>query len=92
MTKSDHAPNFPLKTRMWLAHAKDMAAWAGVEHSVMNQAESLLHATREDSDLNFADEDFSGVLEEIHKQSASDFSKKRMEKKQMLRAAQGHKL
>jgi len=70
MIKSQHSPNFPLKhAHKDMALAKDMAALAGVEYSVMNQAESLLRAAREDSDLNIADEDFSAVFEEIRKQS-----------------------
>lgn len=70
MIESDHAPNFPLKhAHKDMALAKDMAEAAGVEYSVMNQAESLLRAAREDPDLKIADDDFSAVFEEIRKQS-----------------------
>lgn len=78
MVAKDHAPNFPLKHAhkdMDLACA--MAKTAGVEYSVMNQAEKLFRAAREDSDLNVADEDFSAVFEKIHKESSSEISKKR---------------
>lgn len=54
-----------------------MAKKAGVEYSVMDQAEKLYREAREDKDLNVADEDFSAVFEKIHKDSSSDFSKKR---------------
>lgn len=82
MVAGDHAPNFPLKhASKDMTLAKDMAAAAGVEYSVMNQAEAMLRAAREDPDLKVADEDFSAVFEKVHKESSSEFSKKRMEKK-----------
>ena len=79
MIVKDHSPNFPLKhAHKDMALACDMAKAAGVEYSVMDQAEKVFRAAREDSDLNVADEDFSAVFERIHKESTSDFSKKRM--------------
>jgi len=43
----------------------------------MEQAEKVFRAAREDGELNVADEDFSAVFEKIHKESTSEFSKKR---------------
>ena len=78
MVKKDHAPNFPLKhAHKDMALACDMAKAAGTEYSVMESAEKLFRGAREDSDLNVADEDFSAVFEKIHKDSTSEFSKKR---------------
>lgn len=78
MVAKDHSPNFPLKHQHKdMALASDMAKAAGVEFSVMDQAEKLYRAAREDADLNVADEDFSAVFEKIHKESTSDFSKSR---------------
>ena len=74
----DHTPNFPLKhAHKDMALASDMAKAAGAEYSVMDQAEKIFRAAREDKDLNVADEDFSAVFEKVHKESTSDFSKKR---------------
>jgi 3-hydroxyisobutyrate dehydrogenase-like beta-hydroxyacid dehydrogenase len=79
MIAKNHAPNFPLKhAHKDMALACDMAKTAGVEYSVMDQAEKIFKAAREDSELNVADEDFSAVYEKIHKESSSEFSKKRM--------------
>mmetsp|Transcript_31626 Transcript_31626/g.64386 ORF Transcript_31626/g.64386 Transcript_31626/m.64386 type:complete len:240 (-) Transcript_31626:584-1303(-) len=78
MLVKDHAPNFPLKHAskdMTLASA--MAKKAGVEFSVNNQAESLFRKATEDKELNVADEDFSAVFELIHKESTSEYSRKR---------------
>lgn len=82
MIAKDHAQNFPLKhAHKDMALASEMAKRAGVEYSVMDQAEKLYRAARDDPDLNVADEDFSAVYERIHKESTSEFSKRRMEKK-----------
>jgi len=79
MIAKDHAPNFPLKhAHKDMALACEMAERAGVEYSVMNQAEKLFRAAREDPELNVANEDFSAVFERIHKESSSDVSKKRL--------------
>lgn len=78
MIVKDHAPNFPLKhAHKDMALACDMARDAGVEYSVMDQAEKIFRAAREDEELNVADEDFSAVYEKIHKESTSEVSKKR---------------
>lgn len=78
MIVKDHAPNFPLKhAHKDMVLASEMAARAKVEFSVMNQAEKLFRSAREDSELNVADQDFSAVFEKIHKESDSEFSKKR---------------
>lgn len=78
MVVKDHAPNFPLKhAHKDMALASAMAKEAGVEYSVMDQAEQILRAAREDKELNIADEDFSAVYEKIHKESTSEVSKKR---------------
>ena len=78
MIVKDHAPNFPLKhAHKDMALACAMAKTAGVEFTVMDQAEKLFRAAREDEDLKVADEDFSAVYEKIHKDSQSEFSKKR---------------
>jgi 3-hydroxyisobutyrate dehydrogenase-like beta-hydroxyacid dehydrogenase len=79
MIAKDHAPNFPLKyAHKDMKLASDMAKAAGVEYSVSDQAEELFRAARADEELNVADQDFSAVFERIHKESTSDFSKKRM--------------
>jgi 3-hydroxyisobutyrate dehydrogenase-like beta-hydroxyacid dehydrogenase len=81
MIAKDHAPNFPLKhAHKDMLLASEMAQRAGVEYSVMNSAEKLFRAARDDEDLNVADEDFSAVFERIHKDSTSEFSSKRMKK------------
>ena len=78
MIVKDHAPNFPLKhAHKDMALACEMAQAAGVEYSVMDQAEKIFRAAREDEELNVADEDFSAVFEKIHKESTSEASKKR---------------
>lgn len=78
MVVQDHAPNFPLKhAHKDMALATELAARYNVEYSVMESAEKLFRAAREDPDLNIADEDFSAVYEKIHKSSDNDFSKKR---------------
>jgi 3-hydroxyisobutyrate dehydrogenase-like beta-hydroxyacid dehydrogenase len=78
MIAKDHAPHFPLKhAHKDMALASEMAKKAGVEFSVMDQAEKLYRAAREDPDLKVADEDFSAVFERIHKESTSGFSKSR---------------
>ena len=78
MIVGDHAPNFPLKhAHKDMALACAMAKEAGVEYSVMDKAEELFRAAREDAELNVSDEDFSAVFEKVHKESTSEFSKKR---------------
>lgn len=78
MIVKDHAPNFPLKhAHKDMALACAMAKAANVEYSVMETAEKLFRGAREDLDLNVADEDFSAIFEKIHKESTSEFSKKR---------------
>lgn len=78
MIVNDHAPNFPLKhAHKDMALASAMAKDAGVEFSVMDQAETLFRAARNDEELNLADLDFSAVFEKIHQESSSEFSKKR---------------
>jgi 3-hydroxyisobutyrate dehydrogenase-like beta-hydroxyacid dehydrogenase len=78
MIVQDHAPNFPLKhAHKDMKLASDMAKAAGVEFSVNDQAEALFREARMDDELNVADLDFSAVFERIHKESTSDFSKKR---------------
>jgi 3-hydroxyisobutyrate dehydrogenase-like beta-hydroxyacid dehydrogenase len=78
MIVKNHAPNFPLKhAHKDMVLACEMAKSAGVEYTVMEQAEKVFRAAREDSDLNVADEDFSAIYEKIHKESTSEFSKKR---------------
>ena len=78
MLAKDHAPNFPLKhASKDMTLASDMAKKAGVEFTVNNQAESLYHKAAEDKELNVADEDFSAIFEFIHKESSSEFSRKR---------------
>ena len=82
MLVKDHAPNFPLKhAHKDMKLACDMAKNAGVEFSVMEQAEALLGKARDDKELNLADQDFSAVFEEIHKESTSEYSQKRMSEK-----------
>lgn len=78
MIVKDHTPNFPLKhAHKDMALACAMAKAANVEYSVMETAEKLFREAREDLDLNVADEDFSAIFEKIHKESTSEFSKKR---------------
>jgi 3-hydroxyisobutyrate dehydrogenase-like beta-hydroxyacid dehydrogenase len=79
MLVKNHEPNFPLKhAHKDMALASDMAKAAGVEYSVMNAAEKIFRHAREDKELCLEDEDFSAVFEKIHKESSSDFSRKRM--------------
>ena len=76
MIVKDHAPNFPLKhAHKDMALACDLAKSAGVEYSVMDTAEKLFRTARDD---DLGDQDFSAVFEKVHKESSSDFSKKRM--------------
>mmetsp|Transcript_11437 Transcript_11437/g.24125 ORF Transcript_11437/g.24125 Transcript_11437/m.24125 type:complete len:365 (+) Transcript_11437:57-1151(+) len=78
MLKKDHAPNFPLQhAHKDMKLAVDMAKGVGVEYAVTEEAEKLLREAREDKDLNIAEDDFSAVFEKIHKESTSEFSKKR---------------
>lgn len=78
MVVRDHTPNFPLKhAHKDMVLACEMAKDSGTEFSVIESAEKLFRRAREDSDLNVADEDFSAVFEKIHKESSSEFSKKR---------------
>jgi 3-hydroxyisobutyrate dehydrogenase-like beta-hydroxyacid dehydrogenase len=82
MIAGDHAPNFPLKhASKDMTLAKEMAEKAGVEYSVMNQAEALLQSATVDPELNLADEDFSAVFEKIHKESKSEYSIHRVARK-----------
>ena len=78
MLKKDHAPNFPLQhAHKDMKLAVDMAKEAGVEYAVTESAEKLLKDAREDEELNVAEKDFSAVFERIHKESKSEYSKKR---------------
>lgn len=78
MIAKDHTPNFPLKhAHKDMALAKQMAEEANVEFSVNAQAEKVFRDAREDDELCVADLDFSAVFEKIHKESNSEFSKKR---------------
>jgi len=62
----NHEPNFPLKhAHKDMALAKDMAAAAGAEYSVMNSAEAIFKLARDNQML--ADKDFSAVYEVIKK-------------------------
>ncbi|KAL7532728.1 hypothetical protein ACHAXR_004806 [Thalassiosira sp. AJA248-18] len=80
MLKKDHAPNFPLQhAHKDVKLAVDMAREAGVEYSVTESAEQLFRKAREDKELKVAGQDFSAVFESIHKDSKSDYSKKRSE-------------
>mmetsp|Transcript_13124 Transcript_13124/g.18808 ORF Transcript_13124/g.18808 Transcript_13124/m.18808 type:complete len:308 (+) Transcript_13124:145-1068(+) len=66
MLSSDHSPNFPLKhAHKDIALACDMAKSAGVEFSVIDQAETLFRDARQNEKLNLAELDFSAVFEEI---------------------------
>ncbi|KAL7529253.1 hypothetical protein ACHAWF_002902 [Thalassiosira exigua] len=78
MLKGDHAPNFPLQhAHKDMKLAVDMAREAGVENAVTRSAEELFRRAREDGELGVAEEDFSAVFERVHKESKSDYSKKR---------------
>ena len=80
MLKKDHAPNFPLQhAHKDMKLAVNMAKEAGVGYAVTEGAEQLFHNAREDKDLKVAEEDFSAVFERIHKESSSEYSKKRSE-------------
>jgi len=81
MVAKDHAPHFPLKhAHKDMALASEMAKRNKVEYSIMDKAEELFRAAREDKSLDVADNDFSAVYEKIHDLSQSDFSAKRMKK------------
>ena len=71
-------PSIVYKSPKDMALASEMAKNAGVEYTVMDGAEKIFRAAREDADLNVADQDFSAVFEKVHKESTSEFSKKRM--------------
>ncbi|KAL9190687.1 hypothetical protein ACHAXT_000393 [Thalassiosira profunda] len=78
MLKKDHAPNFPLQhAHKDMKLAVDMAKEAGVEYAVTESAEELFQKARADKELKVAGEDFSAVFECIHKESKSEYSKKR---------------
>lgn len=78
MLKKDHAPNFPLcHAHKDMKLAVDAAKSVGVEYSVTQVAEETFRKAREDEELKVANEDFSAVFEKIHKESKSDYSKKR---------------
>lgn len=80
MLKKDHSPNFPLQhAHKDMKLAVDMAKEAGVEYAVTEEAEQLFQKARDDKGLKVAEEDFSAVFETIHKESKSDYSKKRAE-------------
>jgi 3-hydroxyisobutyrate dehydrogenase-like beta-hydroxyacid dehydrogenase len=70
MLQKDHAPNFPLcHAHKDMKLAVDAARSVGVEYSVTQVAEELFRKAREDEELNVANEDFSAVFEQIHKES-----------------------
>jgi len=78
MLKRDHAPNFPLQhAHKDLKLAVDMAREAGVAYAVTESAEQLFRKARDDGELQVAEQDFSAVLESIHKESKSECSQKR---------------
>ena len=78
MLKKDHAPNFPLcHAHKDMKLAVDAAKSVGTEYSVTQVAEEIFRKAREDEELKVANEDFSAVFEKIHKESKSDYSKKR---------------
>mmetsp|Transcript_14744 Transcript_14744/g.18751 ORF Transcript_14744/g.18751 Transcript_14744/m.18751 type:complete len:318 (-) Transcript_14744:1514-2467(-) len=78
MLKKDHAPNFPLcHAHKDMKLAVDAAKSVGTEYSVTQVAEETFRKAREDEELKVANEDFSAVFEKIHKESKSDYSKKR---------------
>jgi len=78
MLKNDYSPNFPLcHAHKDMKLAVDAAESVGVEYSVTQVAEELFRKARHDEELNVANEDFSAVFELIHKESKSDYSKKR---------------
>jgi 3-hydroxyisobutyrate dehydrogenase-like beta-hydroxyacid dehydrogenase len=74
MIAGDHAPNFPLRhATKDMTLAKNMAETAGVEYSVMNQAERIFTEACEDD--NLADQDFSAVFEKICQESDNEVLK-----------------
>eukprot|EP00584_Thalassiosira_punctigera_P006172 CAMPEP_0172527236 /NCGR_PEP_ID=MMETSP1067-20121228/1973_1 /TAXON_ID=265564 ORGANISM="Thalassiosira punctigera, Strain Tpunct2005C2" /NCGR_SAMPLE_ID=MMETSP1067 /ASSEMBLY_ACC=CAM_ASM_000444 /LENGTH=316 /DNA_ID=CAMNT_0013310931 /DNA_START=51 /DNA_END=1001 /DNA_ORIENTATION=+ len=78
MLKKDHSPNFPLQhAHKDMKLAVDMAKEAGVEYAVTEGAEQLFQKARDDEELKVAEQDFSAVFESIHKESNSEYSKKR---------------
>jgi 3-hydroxyisobutyrate dehydrogenase-like beta-hydroxyacid dehydrogenase len=80
MLRGDHAPNFPLQhAHKDMKLAVDMARGAGVAYAVTECAEQLFQKARADAELNISEQDFSAVLERIHKESKSEFSKTIME-------------
>ena len=78
MLAKDHAPNFPLEhATKDMSLAVDMADSAKIEYSVTKSAEGLFKRARDDVELKIEKEDFSAVFECVHKESSSEFSKKR---------------
>jgi 3-hydroxyisobutyrate dehydrogenase-like beta-hydroxyacid dehydrogenase len=71
MVKQDHAPNFPLKhATKDMKLAADMAQGAQVEYSVMTAALDLYQSAQENAE--WADQDFSAIMEQVRKQSKSE--------------------
>ena len=78
MLVKDHAPNFPLEhATKDMSLAVNMADSANVQYSVTKSAEDLFKRARDDDELKIEKEDFSAVYERVHKESSSEFSKKR---------------
>ena len=78
MLKKDHTPNFPLQhAHKDMKLAVDMAKETKVEYAVTEKAEELFQKARSDKELKIAEQDFSAVFESIHKESNSQYSKKR---------------
>ena len=78
MLNKDHTPNFPLQhAHKDMKLAVDMAKEAKVEYAVTEKAEELFQKARSDKELDVAEQDFSAVFESIHKESNSQYSKKR---------------
>jgi len=70
MLVSDHSPNFPLRhAHKDVKLASSMATTAGVEFSVINQAEALFSEAMDNKTFSLADLDFSAVMEQIRSKS-----------------------
>jgi 3-hydroxyisobutyrate dehydrogenase-like beta-hydroxyacid dehydrogenase len=70
MVVHDYDPNFALKHAVKdMTLASNLANNAGVEFSVIHQAEELFRVAGEDAELAVADEDFSAIYEKVRKDS-----------------------
>lgn len=70
MIVDDYDPNFALRHAVKdMTLASELANKAGVEFSIIHQAEELYRAACEDNELGVADDDFSAIYKKVQKDS-----------------------